>query len=84
MKVGQKIVAIKSNWSHPDGAQPKKYEVVTHNGYSVLNPGFIYLKEYPRTKTGQIQAFLSTNFRPLDEVLSEISIEEFINQPLEV
>ncbi len=82
MKPGTKLVCVQQP-KYDDGTEPKLNEIVTYNGYSSLNNNYIHISEYPVNSKGATQAFKSVLFRPLDEVLSEISIEELTHQLVE-
>jgi len=62
---------------------PKLNEIVTVHGFSVINKGSLYIKEYMLNTEGITQSITSDSFRKLDykfaeNILKEIS--ESVNQ----
>ena len=68
----------------PTNTRPKDAEIV--DVYPCAHPGASHLFDvvgYEYSICGTRQGFLPKHFRPLDEVLSEISIEELTHQLVE-
>jgi len=76
MKPGDKIVRVKE-FTHIESKNlPKMHEPVTFHGYCNVHKGCIDISEYLFDFNGLKQSFGYHLFRPLDEVLSEISLSE--------
>lgn len=88
-KAGQEIICVK-NYIPINGLGmyvghlleklPIMNRVYTCEGYGPKHEA-IYLKGFYQSRNGHRVSFVPEGFRPLDEVLSEISIEELIANP---
>lgn len=85
-RIGQEIVCVESftvrDNPNMNAILPRKYQTFHFDGNE--SDGFIFLKEETRCSFFGLRfSYLSAKFRPLDEVLSKISIEELTHQLVE-
>lgn len=76
MKPGDKLVCVNNEFGTEDKDVPKLNEVVTFLGMCFEFDDAYLIAEYNPQK----YCYDAYHFRPLDEVLSEISIEELTHQ----
>jgi len=66
-RIGEKIVFIGAKHDKdPMCLLPKINEIVTVSGFSEVNKGSLYIREYPVATTGVVQSITDCCFRKLD------------------
>lgn len=78
MKPGTKLICINTDFGDVDNDVPKLNEEVTFFGMCHEFPGSYLIAEYHPDR----YSYDHFHFRPLDEVLSKISISELLEEPV--